>query len=93
MLDITKYFLIDDNINNINNVNNLDIYLICNKYILNNIELIYNNFENIYNILEAQLLQSINITEKKKIKLLYLKDVIKNIVDIEIDKIKKLFYV
>jgi hypothetical protein len=45
MLDITKYFLIDNN--NINNIINPDIYVICNNYILNNIELIFNNFENI----------------------------------------------
>jgi len=104
MLDITNYFLINNtnttnttnttnNTNNTNNTNitNLDIYVICNKYILNNIELIFNNFENIYTILETHLLQSININENKKIKLSYLKNVIKNIVDIEIDKIKNLF--
>jgi hypothetical protein len=89
MLDITKYFLIDNN--NINNIINPDIYVICNNYILNNIELIFNNFENIYSVLETHLLQSININEKKKIKLSYLKNVITNIIDIEIDKIKKLF--
>lgn len=89
MLDITKYFLIDNN--NINNIINPDIYVICNKYILNNLELIFNNFENIYNVLETHLLQSININETKKVKLTYLKNVITNIVDIEIDKIKKLF--
>jgi hypothetical protein len=88
MLDITKYFLID---NNIHNIINPDIYIICNKYILNNIELIFNNFENIYAVLESHLLQSININENKKVKLSYLKNVITNIVDIEIDKIKKLF--
>ena len=89
MLDITKYFLIDNN--TINYIINPDIYVICNKYILNNIELIFTNFEYIYTILETHLLQSINITERKKIKLSYLKNVITNIVDIEIDKIKKLF--
>ena len=107
MLDITKYFVINNNNNNNNNSNsnnnnnsnnsnnsnifNPDIYVICNKYILNNIELIFNNFENIYTILETHLFQSINITENKKVKLSYLKNVIKNIVDIEIDNIKKLF--
>ena len=93
MLDITKYFLIDNNIHTIYTIQTTDIYAICNKYMLNNIELIFNNFENIYDILVNHLLQSINITENKKIKLSYLKNVIKNIVDIEIDKIKKFFYV
>jgi hypothetical protein len=87
MLSITNYFLN----NNVNNVINPEIYIICNRYILNNIELIFNNFENIYTVLETHLLQSINIDEKKKIKLSYLKNVMKNIVDIEIDNIKKLF--
>ena len=96
MLDITNYFLINTNSNTNSNTNNTnitnpDIYVICNKYILNNIELIFNNFEYIYTVLETHLLQSINITENKKIKLSYLKNVIKNIVDIEIDKIKNLF--
>lgn len=89
ILAITKYFLIDNN--NINNIINPDIYSICNNYMLNTIELIFKNFENIYTILEIQLLESINITEKKKVKLLYLKDVIINIVNIEINKIKKIF--
>ena len=97
MLDITNYFLIDNtsSSNSNNNCNNNlidpDIYVICNKYILNNIELIFNNFENIYTVLETHLLQSVNINENKKEKLSYLKNVITNIVDIEIDKIKKLF--
>jgi len=89
ILDITKYFLIDNN--NINNIINPDIYVLCNNYILNNIELIFNNFENIYSVLESHLLQSININENKKVKLSYLKNVITNIISIEIDKIKKLF--
>ena len=89
MLDITNYFLIEKNIYSIHT---MTIYSICNKYMLNTIELIFNSFENIYDILANHLLQSININENKKIKLTYLKNVIKNIVDIEIDKIKKLFY-
>ena len=84
---------LDENLinNTINYIINQNIYLICNKYILNNIELIFNNFEYIYTILETHLLRSININENKKVKLSYLKNVIINIVDIEIDKIKKLF--
>lgn len=89
MLDITNYFLIE---NSIYSIHTTTIYSICNKYMLNTIELIFNSFENIYDILANHLLQSININEHKKIKLTYLKNVIKNIVDIEIVKIKKLFY-
>ena len=70
-----------------------DIYLICSNYMLNNIELIFNNFENIFSILEEQLYKSANINEKKIKTLFILKNVIKNIIDIEIDNIKKLFYI
>ena len=89
MLDITNFFLIDKTkvFHNLDN----NIYTICSKYILNNVELIFNNFENIFNILELHLLKSLNIDENKKKKLSYLKNVIKNLVDIEIDNIKKLF--
>ena len=69
-----------------------DIYMICSKYILTNIELIFKNFENIFTILETHLLTSININEVKKKNLIYLKNVITNLADIEIDNIKKLFY-
>ena len=69
-----------------------DIYMICSTYILTNIELIFKNFENIFTILETHLLTSININEVKIKNLIYLKNVIKNLADIEIDNIKKLFY-
>ena len=75
------------------NIHHPDIYIICSKYILNNIELLFNNFENIFTILEAHLLKSININKNKEQKLSYLKNIIKNLADIEIDNIKKLFYV
>ena len=84
MLDITKYFFED---------NNPDIYIICTKYIFNNVELIFNNFENIFSILEQHLLKSKTINENKKIKLSYLKNVVKNLVDIEIDKINKILFI
>jgi hypothetical protein len=84
MLDITKYFFEDSN---------PDIYIICTKYIFNNVELIFNNFENIFSILEYHLLKSKNINENKKIKLSYLRNVIKNLIEIEIDKINKLLFI
>ena len=86
MLDIHNFFFKVSNNNSSNN-----IYIICTKYILNNVDLIFNSFENIFNILEYHLLTSVNINDKKKVKLSYLKNVIKNIVDIEIDNVKKLF--
>ena len=91
MLDITNFFLIDKT-KVFNNVEK-NIYIICSNYILNNIELIFTNFENIFSILEYQLLKSVNINEKKIKTLSYLRNVIKNLVDIEIDNIKNLFYV
>lgn len=96
MLDITKYFFIDINQNLQNKLlssSHPDIYMICSKYILNNIELVFNNFENIFSILEYQLLKSININENKKIKLVHLRNVINNIIDIQTDNIKKYFYI
>ena len=96
MLDITNYFFIDTNKNLSNRLlssSHPDIYMICSKYILNNIELIFHNFENIFSILEYQLLKSININENKKIKLVHLRNVINNIVAIQIDNIKKYFYI
>jgi hypothetical protein len=93
ILEITHYFCNNTNINN-NMYPDMypDIYMICSKYIVNNIELMFNNFENIFIILETHLLKSININEKKIKTLLYLKNVIKNLADIEFDNIKKLFY-
>ena len=88
IINITNYFDINKNINN----TKMDMYKICSKYILDSVELIFNNFENIFNILEQQLLKSININNNKIIKLSHLKNVIKNIIDIEIDSITKLFY-
>lgn len=70
-----------------------DIYLICSKYMINNIELIFNNFENIFSILEEQLLKSANINDIKTKTLFTLKNVIKKLIDNEIVKIKKLFYI
>jgi hypothetical protein len=96
MLDITKYFFIYTTQNLQNNLlssSHPDIYMICSKYILNNIELVFNNFENIFSILEYQLLKSININENKKIKLVHLRNVINNIIDIQTDNIKKYFYI
>jgi len=101
ILDITKYFGLNNNNNN-NNNNNIktisisqnsyqNIYSICSNYILNNTELVFSNFENLFNILEAQLLKNLNINEERK--LYYLRNVIKNIINIEIDNIKKLFCV
>ena len=63
------------------------------KYIFNNVELIFNNFENIFSIMEQHLLKSKTINENKKIKLSYLKNVVKNLVDIEIDKINKILFI
>jgi len=91
MLDITNFFLIDKT--KAFNILDNNIYNICSKYILNNVELIFNNFENIFNILELHLLKSLNIDENKTKKLSYLRNVIKNLIDVEIDNIKKLFYV
>jgi len=85
ILEITNYF-------DVNNNMYPDIYMICNKYILNNIELMFNNFENIFIILETHLLKSININKTKMKNLVYLKIVLKNLSDIEFDKIKQLFY-
>jgi hypothetical protein len=92
ILDITKYF----GLNNKNNKNNdkntyQNIYLICSKYILNNTELVFNNYENLFTILEAQLLTNASTNEQNK--LYYLRNVIKNVITIEIDNIKKLFCV
>ena len=87
ILEITKYF----NIEQTNNYIYLDIHTICSKYILNNIELMFNNFENIFSVLEAHLLKSININEKLKIKLVHLRNFIINLANIEIDNINKLF--
>ena len=84
MLNITKYFFTNTNNN---------IYIICSNYIFNNVELLFNNFENIFSILEHHLLKSININENKKVKLLHLKTVITNLVEIQIDNVKKLFYI
>jgi hypothetical protein len=93
ILEITNYFGIDkSNENNINNYMYPDIYMICSTYILTNIELIFKNFENIFTILETHLLTSININEVKIKNLIYLKNIITNLADIEIDNIKKLFY-
>ena len=62
ILEITHYFGIDkSNDNNINNYMYPDIYMICSKYILTNIELIFKNFDNIFTILETHLLKSITI--------------------------------
>ena len=87
ILEITKYF----NIEQTNNYICLDIHTICSKYILNNIELMFNNFENIFSVLETHLLKSININEKLKIKLVHLRNFIINLANIEIDNINKLF--
>ena len=86
MLDITNFF---DNNNNLDSYQN--IYSICSKYILNNTELVFNNFQNIFSVLEDYILKNIN--ENIKHKLYYLRNVIKNLIDIEIDNIKKLFCV
>jgi len=96
ILDITIFFsLCNKNINtkNINTDIKIqeNIYSLCSKYIINNTELIFNNFENIFDILESHLLKNIN--KNKQTKLYYLRNVIKNIIDIEIDNIKKLFCV
>ena len=94
ILDITKYFgLNKNNNNNEKNEKNTyqNIYLICSKYILNNTELVFNNYENLFTILEAQLLTNASINEQNK--LYYLRNVIKNVITIEIDNIKKLFCV
>lgn len=87
MLDITNFF--DNNNNNLDSYQN--IYSICSKYILNNTELVFNNFQNIFSVLEDYILKNIN--ENIKHKLYYLRNVIKNLIDIEIDNIKKLFCV
>ena len=94
ILEITQYFSLD-NSNSIysHNMQHPDIYMICSKYILNNIELMFNNFENIFTILEEHLLKSININKNKTQKLSYLKSIIKNLADIEIENIKKLFFI
>ena len=90
MLDITLYFgLCNSNKKDKDN----SIYSICSNYILNNTELIFNNFENIFSILEGHLYKSMNMNSTKKHKLFCLRNVIKNIIDIEIDNIKKLFCV
>ena len=90
ILDITRYFDLNKN-NDKNKSTYQNIYLICSKYILNNTELVFNNYENLFTILEAQLLKNININEHQK--LYYLRNVIKNVINIEIDNIKKLFCV
>jgi hypothetical protein len=90
ILDITRYFGLNKN-NDKNKTTYQNIYLICSKYILNNTELVFNNYENLFTILEAQLLKNININEHQK--LYYLRNVIKNVINIEIDNIKKLFCV
>ena len=51
----------------------------------------FNNFQNIFSVLEDYILKNIN--ENIKHKLYYLRNVIKNLIDIEIDNIKKLFCV
>ena len=90
MLDITLYFgLCNSNKKDKDN----SIYSICSNYILNNTELIFNNFENIFSILEGHLYKSMNMNSTKKHKLFCLRNVIKNIIDIELDNIKKLFCV
>ena len=92
MIDITNYL---DNYNTLNNTNNkpipFSIYKICSDYIINNSELIISYFKNIYFILEQHLLNSNTITKEKKQKLYYLKNVVKNLCDIEYDNVKKLF--
>ena len=92
MIDITNYL---DNYNTLNNTNNkpipFSIYKICSDYIINNSEIIISYFKNIYFILEQHLLNSNTITKEKKQKIYYLKNVIKNLCDMEYDNIKKLF--
>ena len=92
MIDITNYL---DNYNTLNNTNNkpipFSIYKICSDYIINNSEIIISYFKNIYFILEQHLVNSNTITKEKKQKLYYLKNVVKNLCDIEYDNIKKLF--
>jgi len=69
--------------------NKSSIYIICSKYILNNLELIFNNFENLFSYLDTHILQ----TQSDTTKLEYLKTFITNLSSIEFNNIKKLFFI